>query len=90
MGDRDRLETVLLNLINNAVDTIDDAVNGSLTLRKSGLTGQITNLTAEIARKEDLLDKYEERLRRQYASLDGLLGRLKSQSSFLQSNSTNR
>lgn len=82
--------TGIAQLINNAVDAIDDAVNGPLTLRKSGLTGQITNLTAEIARKEDLLAQYEERLRRQYAALDGLLGRLQSQSSFLQSNSTNR
>jgi flagellar hook-associated protein 2 len=80
----------IAQLINNAVDAIDDAVNGPLTLRKNGLSGQITNLTAEIARKEDVLAQYEERLRRQYAALDGLLGRLKSQSSFLQSNSTNR
>jgi len=82
--------TGIAQLINNAVDAIDDAVNGPLTLRKNGLTGQITNLTAEIARKEDSLAQYEERLRRQYAALDGLLGRLQSQSSFLQSNSTNR
>ena len=82
--------TGIAQLINNAVDAIDDAVNGPLTLRKNGLTGQITNLTAEIARKEDLLAQYEERLRRQYAALDGLLGRLKGQSSFLQSNSASR
>ncbi|MBH0198475.1 MAG: flagellar filament capping protein FliD [Nitrospira sp.] len=82
--------TGIAQLINNAVDAIDDAVNGPLTLRKNGLTGQITDLTAEIARKEDILAQYEERLRRQYAALDGLLGRLQSQSSFLQSNSTNR
>ena len=81
--------TGIAQLINNAVDAIDDAVNGPLTLRKNGLTGQITDLTAEIARKEDVLTQYEERLRRQYAALDGLLNQLKSQSSFLQSNSTN-
>ena len=82
--------TGIAQLINNAVDAIDDAVNGPLTLRKNGLTRQITDLTAEIARKEDLLAQYEDRLRRQYAALDGLLGRLQSQSNFLQSNSTNR
>jgi flagellar hook-associated protein 2 len=80
----------IAQLINNAVDTIDDAVNGPLTLRKNGLTGQITNVTNEIERKEDLLAQYEERLRRQYAALDGLLGRLKGQSNFLQSSSTSR
>jgi flagellar hook-associated protein 2 len=82
--------TGIAQLLNKAIDAIDDTVNGPLTLRKNGLTGQITNLTDEIARKEDLLAQYEERLRRQYASLDGLLGRLKSQSGFLQSNSTSR
>lgn len=82
--------TGIAQLINNAVDALDDAVNGPLTLRKTGLTKQITDLTAEIARKEDALAQYEDRLRRQYAALDGLLGRLQSQSSFLQSNSASR
>jgi flagellar hook-associated protein 2 len=82
--------TGIAQLLNNAIDAIDDAVNGPLTLRKNGLTKQITDLTDEIARKEDLLAQYEDRLRRQYAALDGLLGRLQSQSTFLQSNSTNR
>lgn len=80
--------TGIAQLVNNAVDAIDDAVNGPLTLRKNGLTGQITDLTDEIARKEDLLAQYEERLRRQYAALDGLLGRLQSQSGFLQRNTS--
>jgi flagellar hook-associated protein 2 len=80
----------IAQLVNNAVDAIDDAVNGPLTLRKNGLTKQIKNLTDDIARKEDALAQYEERLRRQYASLDGLLGRLQSQIGFLQSNSTSR
>ncbi len=82
--------TGIAQLVNNAVDAIDDAANGSLTLRKNGLTKQITDLTAEIARKEDAVSQYEERLRRQYAALDSLLGRLQSQSNFLQSNSANQ
>jgi flagellar hook-associated protein 2 len=82
--------TGIAQLVNNAVDAIDDAVNGPLTLRKNGLTKQITDLTAEIARKEDAVAQYEDRLRRQYAALDGLLGRLQSQIGFLQTSSTNR
>lgn len=80
--------TGIAQLVANAVDALDDAAGGALTLRKNGLTKQITDLTDEIARKEDLLAQYEERLRRQYAALDGLLGRLQSQIGFLQINST--
>lgn len=80
--------TGVAQLVTNAVDVLDDAVGGSLTLRKSGLTKQISDLTNEIARKEDVLTQYEERLRRQYAALDGLLGRVRSQSAFLQANSS--
>lgn len=82
--------TGIAQLVNNAVDVLDDAVSGALTLRKNGLTKQITDLTAEIARKEDAVAQYEDRLRRQYAALDGLLGRLQSQIGFLQTSSTNR
>jgi flagellar hook-associated protein 2 len=82
--------TGVAQLINNAVDALDDAESGAVTLRKKGLSDQITSLTAEIARKEDAVAQYEDRLRRQYAALDSLLGRLQSQSNFLQSNSTTR
>ena len=75
-------------LLNAAVDTLDDIESGALTLRKSGLTDQISDMTDEIARKEDLIAQYEERLRRQYAALDGLLGQLQSQINFLQTNSS--
>lgn len=75
-------------LLNAAVDTLDDIESGALTLRKSSLTDQISDMTDEIAKKEDLLAQYEERLRRQYAALDGLLGQLQSQISFLQTNSS--
>ena len=75
-------------LLNMAVDTLDDIESGALTLRKRGLTDQITDMTDEIARKEDLIAQYEERLRRQYAALDGLLGQLQSQIGFLQTNSS--
>ncbi len=71
--------------VNAAIDAIDDIGTGSLTVRKNALTKQLSNLTVEIERKEDSLSAYEEALKRQYASLDGLLSRLKGQSTFLQS-----
>lgn len=79
--------TGVAQLVTNAVDALDDIAAGAVTLRKGSLTDQIADLTDDIARKEDLLAQYEERLRRQYAALDGLLGRLQSQSGFLQANS---
>jgi flagellar hook-associated protein 2 len=70
-----------------SVDSLDDIESGALTLRKKSLTNQISDLTDEITRKEDVLAQYEERLRQQYAALDGLLKQQQSQLSFLQSNS---
>ena len=71
--------------INVAIDAIDDVSTGSLTVRTNALVKQLSNLTAEIGRKEDALSAYEEALKRQYAALDGLLSRLKGQTTFLQS-----
>lgn len=76
--------TGIAQLMTDAVDVLDDVASGALTLRKNGLSKEITNLTDEIARKEDAIAQYEERLKRQYAALDGLLGQLKSQSSYVQ------
>jgi flagellar hook-associated protein 2 len=70
--------------INVAIDAIDDIGTGSLAIRKNVLTKQLSNLTAEIGRKEDSLSAYEASLKRQYAALDGLLSRLKGQTTFLQ------
>lgn len=70
--------------LNVAIDAIDDISTGALTTRKNALTKQLSNLTTEIGRKEDALSVYEESLKRQYAALDGLLARLKGQSTFLQ------
>jgi flagellar hook-associated protein 2 len=72
----------------SAVDALNDVVGGALTLRKIGLTSEISRVGNDIARQEDALSRYEERLRRQFAALDGLLRQLQGQSSFLQSQST--
>ncbi|MEK7350981.1 MAG: flagellar filament capping protein FliD [Nitrospirota bacterium] len=70
--------------INAAIDAIDDIGTGSLAIRKNALTKQLSDLTAEIGRKEDSLSAYESSLKRQYGALDGLLSRLKGQTTFLQ------
>jgi len=78
----------IAQLLNTAVDSLTNVASGQLTLRKNGLAKQITSLSADILRKEDAVTKYEDRLKAQYAALDGLLRRLQSQSSSLQSNSS--
>lgn len=80
--------TGIAQLLTDAVDRLDDIEFGAVTLRKSGLTKEITRLTDDIARKEDALALYEERLKRQYAALDGLLRQLDSQSTFLAARDT--
>ncbi|MCP9449025.1 MAG: flagellar filament capping protein FliD [Nitrospira sp.] len=75
--------TGIAQLMVDAVDRLDDIEFGSVTLRKQGLTKSISDLAEEIAKREDALALYEERLKRQYAALDGLLRQLSSQASFL-------
>ncbi len=67
-----------------AVDLLDSVDTGAFTVRKNSITSQISKLTDEIGRKEDIASQYEERLRLQFASLDGLLQKLQAQSSSLQ------
>lgn len=78
----------IAQLLNAAVDRLSDVGSGSLTLRKTSLTKQINNLSADILRKEDAIAKYQDRLKAQYAALDGLLSQLKSQSNALLASST--
>ncbi|MBS0151733.1 MAG: flagellar filament capping protein FliD [Nitrospira sp.] len=80
--------TGLAQSVSSAVDALNDVSGGSLTLRKSSLTSEISRLGDDIARKQDSLGEYEQRLRSQFAALDGLLRQLQSQSSFLTSQST--
>ena len=67
-----------------AVDFLDAVDTGAFTVRKTAITSQISKLTDEIGRKEDIASQYEERLRLQFASLDALLQKLNSQTSALQ------
>ena len=67
-----------------AVDFLDSIDSGAFTIRKNSITSQIGRLTDEIGRKEDAASRYEERLRLQFASLDGLLQKLQGQTSALQ------
>lgn len=76
--------TGLAQSVVSAVDALNDVSAGVLALRKTGLTSEITRVGNDIARQEDAVSQYEERLRRQFAALDGLLRQLQGQSGFLQ------
>ncbi len=82
--------TGLAQSLVSAVDALNDVSGGVLTLRKNGLTSEISRIGDDIARQEDSVSRYEERLRRQFAALDGLLRQLQGQSSFLQSQSSSK
>jgi flagellar hook-associated protein 2 len=76
--------TGIAQQITQVVDLLDSVDTGAFTIRKNAITAQITRMTAEIARKETISSQYEERLRLQYASLDGLLQQMQAQTSALQ------
>lgn len=76
--------TGIAQQITQVVDLLDSVDTGAFTIRKNAITDQITRMTAEIARKETVSSQYEERLRLQYASLDGLLQQMQAQTSALQ------
>lgn len=82
--------TGLAHSVSSAVDALNNVSGGVLALRKNGLTGEISRLGDDIARKQDSVSRYEARLRSQFAALDGLLRQLQSQSGFLQSQSTQK
>lgn len=79
--------TGLAQSLVSAVDALNDITGGALTLRKNGLTSEISRVGNDIVRQEDAVSRYEERLRRQFSALDGLLRQLQGQSGFLQSQS---
>jgi flagellar hook-associated protein 2 len=70
-------------LLSDKVEELTDFADGQLTLKQKGLDTSIRNLTTEIAKDEEALAIYEERLRLDFVNLELLLTTLKSQSGFL-------
>lgn len=69
--------------VSKAVDSLDDVQTGAMTTRTQGITAQLARMTDDIQRKEDSLSAYEARLKTQFASLDGLLRQMQTQSNYL-------
>lgn len=67
-------------------DVVDDfvgAIDGTLTLRQSGIVQSIKRIDAKIAQEETRIASLEERLTKQFSALEKVVSQLKSQSDFL-------
>lgn len=80
--------TGLAQALVSAVDALNNVTGGALALRKKGLTNEISRIGNDIARQQDAVRQYEERLKRQFSALDGLLRQIQGQSGFLQAQSS--
>ena len=72
-------------LVNDAVDALDDVEFGALSLRQKALTSQIDDFLEQISVKEAALLRFEEQQRIKFGNLDGLLASLQNQLSALSS-----
>jgi len=81
----------LFTLVQNGIgkripDSIDDyvsSVDGTLTFRQKGLRTSIENIDKKVAREEARIAAMEERLTKQFSSLEKLVSQLKSQGDYL-------
>lgn len=73
------------NGIYDYIDDVTDSVSGALPLRTKGLQKIVTGITKDMEKIQTRLDKEEETLRRRFADLEAMIGKLSSQTSFLSS-----
>jgi flagellar hook-associated protein 2 len=69
--------------IPDAVDSLINSVSGAITARQNGITASITSLEKKVAREEQRIADYEQRLTAQFTSLEKLVSRLNQQGDFL-------
>jgi|Deesub1362A_J573_1020465.scaffolds.fasta_scaffold00087_95 flagellar hook-associated protein 2 len=65
------------------IDGVTDSISGSITLREEALQTLVSDIDDDIEKLEVRLEKMEEDLRRQFASLEALLSGLTTQGTFL-------
>lgn len=73
----------IANQVYDYIDTVNDPIDGSITIKIDGLESIVEDISDEITELEEELNRTEENLRRQFASLEALLGNLTSQGAFL-------
>lgn len=70
-------------LVNDLANNINDYANGRITSRQKGISKNIISIDRDVANKEAAVSTYETQLRAQFAALENLLGKLKSQGNYL-------
>ena len=66
-------------------DKVTSSVDGAITIRQKGLKSVVDRLTKQISDMNDRLTKVEADYKRQFASLETLIGSMQSQGSYLSS-----
>ena len=66
-----------------AVDDFISSVDGSLTFREKGIQASIDRIDQKVAREQDRISAFQERLTQQFSDLEKLVSQLKSQNDFL-------
>jgi flagellar hook-associated protein 2 len=67
------------------LDVYTDPTEGSLSVRQESIEGRITDLNDDIDAMTDRMDRMEERLRKQFTSMEQTMGQLQSTQSFITS-----
>lgn len=73
----------IANQVYSYIDVITDPIDGAVTIRVNGLESVVGDISDDIMKLEEKLNRMEQNLRRQFASLESLLGGLTSQGAFL-------
>ncbi len=65
------------------IDNVTDTIDGAVTIRTKGLNSTVKDISDDIAKLEQRMDRIEQDLRRQFAGLESLLGGITAQGTFL-------
>jgi flagellar hook-associated protein 2 len=69
--------------IPDAVDSMINPVNGSLTAREQGIQARISNIDQQVADEQQRLTVYQSQLTQQFAAMEQMISQMQSQGNFL-------
>lgn len=70
--------------LGNSINALTDAQRGSIPNKENGLQRNITTLSDNITKAEERLEQRRERYIRQFRAMEGIIGQLNSQQTFLE------